>query len=160
MKANSIRLVWLTPFATVAVLALCLHPQPAQAGLQRRFHHTRYEFPSVGLAPGQTVHVSLTTLRAVPPDPCRIFLIGNDGSVLGDSGTIQLPAVQRTFGIDFDRAKITAGDGSVRVQVRAVVAIEHQGFFAPPCRPSLEIVDNETGETKILGTPPAPDQID
>jgi hypothetical protein len=86
-----------------------------------------------------------------------MFIVTNTGRGAGDSGPFQLPAVQKTADFTIDRGSIRAGDGSVRIQVRAIINVEFDGDFpADPVRCGVEVFDNTTGETKVFQGQPLP----
>jgi hypothetical protein len=121
----------------------------------------RHEFPSVGIVPGQTLRITVASLRTAeeqpPPinDRVRLFLLDAQGRRIADSGARELPAVQMEW-FSVDRDRLPAGEpGTGRLQVRAVVvAWNPEGLPPSPVRPSVEVL-NAAGRTLVL-LPPSP----
>lgn len=159
MRINFTRHIRIPRLAALALLALCLVQTQIRAqGM------TEYILiaPSVGFAGNQTLRFTL--LNPNEPDSqggrepvrAKVKLYDASGNVIAESDEVRIPAGEfRSF--DFKRSDIPlAGEpGTGRLQIKGTwtmtvqdAAAQIDGFLA-----SVEIVDNKTGKTILIGTP-------
>ncbi len=117
-------------------------------------------FGQLGIVAGQTIRLNTVNVldpgtTAVPPGPCRVTLVlfGVDGAVLAHSSQLLQPGAA-TF-LDFTLPTIA---NSIRTEVRADVTVESLSVrLVPPdpCRATLEVFDNTSGQTTAIQSPQA-----
>jgi hypothetical protein len=151
--------------AGVAAWVVALAALASAPGLQAQdtAPRVRHDFAPVGLVPGQTLRITVASLRPAaegdqpPPtgDRVRLFLLDARGRRIADSGSRELPAVQMEW-FSVERDRLPAGEpGTGRLQVRAVVvAWNAEGLPPSPVRPSVELL-NAAGRTLVF-LPPSP----
>ena len=141
-----------------ALAVLCLAFSVGHAQAQVRHPHAQFRFQSVGIVNGQSLVLSLANLHSqYPPDPCRIVLIDAEGTIVFDTGTFELPAVQ-THVVTVNWGDLPAVQDQVgRKQVRAVFFLQAstRTFPPDPCAAGVEIIRTETGETLVVQPRPA-----
>ncbi len=131
------------------------NPQPEPPG-----------FGMIALAAGQTLRLNVSNIqlpanRAYPPDPCRVELSFFDGA-----GNALVPAVQKTLSpgvsthIDLNGDDIVGRD-LLRIEVRPAFrfVIDPSGLPPGPCVSSIELMDNQSGQTLIVAGPQNPGTI-
>jgi hypothetical protein len=96
----------------------------------------------------------------LPPDVCDVQLVFLDrtGAVRLQTKITAVDSGQAVF-VDLSASKLTYELGK-RHELRAFVRVTtRQGSQLPPdvCKPSVEIYDEATGETKVFRAPPDPD---
>jgi hypothetical protein len=145
----------------VCVLAVAGPASTPRARAQSAPPRVRHEFAPVGIIPGQTLRITVASLRRpdeIPPTPdrVRLYLLDARGQPIADSGPRELPAVQMEW-LSVERDRLPAGEpGTGRLQVRAVVvAWNPEGFPPGPTRPSVEVL-NPAGRTLVFLFPPGP----
>jgi hypothetical protein len=116
-------------------------------------------FGQLGIVAGQTIRLNAVNVldpatTAFPPDPCRVTLVlfGADGAILAHSSEVLQPGAA-TF-LDFSLPVIV---NSIRTEVRADVTVENlvsTRLLPPdPCRATLELFDNTSGQTTAIQSP-------
>jgi hypothetical protein len=115
-------------------------------------------FGQLGIVAGQTIRLNAVNVldpgtTVVPPGPCRVTLVlfGADGGILVHSSEVLQPGAA-TF-LDFSLPVIA---NSIRTEVRADVTVESlNARLAPPdpCRATLELFDNASGQTTAIQSP-------
>ena len=115
------------------------------------------QFGMMGAIRGEVARLNVSNINAVPPDPCRAILTFVDASgdvLLRPDGSpvrreVTLAAGQSAF-LQFHAANFIARD-ETRLNFRPVLATPPPDpEIPPPCVPSLEIIDNATGQTRLL----------
>lgn len=161
----------LSALAATAGLAALVTLWPAgRAGAQEPPPtHERYDFPSVGFVPGETIRVSATNLTPPPmgdqPPPMgdrvRIILFDVAGERMADSGPILYPpGPTRIFDVPRGALNRPGEERTGRIQVRAVVIVSNiEGFPPGPTVPSLEVFSTLTGRTSLAVYPPGPSRF-
>jgi hypothetical protein len=120
-------------------------------------HHTRarFVFSSVGIVEGQTLRVTVSSGRFLPPSPVadrvRIRLINGSGQVVADSEERPLPAVQSvSFDVRWDEVGGDPDPGTGRRQLRALVVVSNPNGLPPsPIRAGAEVFS--TGDFSFSG---------
>jgi hypothetical protein len=129
-------------------------------------------FPTVGISLGQTARLNLVNLGpatpgAFPPGPCnaQMGFLDSAGNPLARMSQLTLAPGQAGFGdLNRDTLGFTTAVTNLRLQSRATIS-----FIPPPdpeippgpcvnVRASLEIIDNFSGRTTGLSSPPDPDR--
>lgn len=115
-------------------------------------------FGQLGLVAGQTLRLNAVNVldpgtTLIPPGPCRVTLVffGQDGNILAHSSEVLQPGAA-TF-LDFTLPAIA---NSIRTEVRADVTVESLATrLVPPgpCRATLELFDNTSGQTTAIQLP-------
>ena len=147
--------------ATVAIIVwgagvLAFNPQPDPPG-----------FGLIGISYGQTLRLNVVNTAGVlsnfPPGPCRVELgfLDSEGRLVrkaGGRGVDGAPEPVRKAGrleagqsmsLDLASSDLLI-DGSGRAQVRAAWLNDGVGKFPPgPCRASLEMINDATGQTSF-----------
>ena len=118
-------------------------------------------FGIFGIIPGQTVRLNVVNTTPpdpnIPPDPCRVVFTIRDGSgnaYVRPNGTqvtrtAMLNAGESAFlQLNADNFPRVA-DG--RLMVRPDAAIQRaDNTYAPPCIPTVEVINNTTGRTQFV----------
>ena len=121
------------------------------------------QFGMMGAIRGEVARLNVSNVNAHPPDPCHAILAFVDASgdvLLRPDGSpvrreVTLAAGQSAF-LQFHAANFIGRD-ETRLNFRPVIQVTPPDPLSPPdpCVPSLEIIDNATGQTRLL-TPVSP----
>ena len=121
------------------------------------------QFGMMGAVRGEVARLSVSNINAVPPDPCHAILAFVDASgdvLLRPDGSpvrreVTLAAGQSAF-LQFHAANFIGRD-ETRLNFRPVLAQPPEPDTPPdplhppdPCVASLEIIENATGQTRLL----------
>ena len=129
----------------------------AQGNPQGDQEHRQTELvsPPWGIAPGQTVSISVVVYASRPDgtnDPviARIQLLDIEGEVIAESDEIRVePGKIRSW--DVPRERLPAGEPTGRIQVRARVLVKTQALSRPPSlAATAELFDCATGRTSVI----------
>ena len=127
------------------------------------------QFGMMGAIRGEVARLNVSNINATPPDPCHAILSFVDASgdvLLRPDGSpvrreVTLAAGQSAF-LQFHAANFIGRD-ETRLNFRAVVSAPPDPYTPPdpitpssslappdPCVPSLEIIEQATGQTRLL----------
>ena len=121
------------------------------------------QFGLMGAARGEVARLSISNINLVPPDPnCQATLLFVDGAgalLRRPDGTpvrkdVLLAPGQSSF-LQFHASALIAGDDN-RVNFRPVVLVPRPtvppdpNAPADPCVASFEVIDNATGQTRLV----------
>ena len=127
------------------------------------------QFGMMGAIRGEVARLNVSNINAAPPDPCHAILAfvdaGGDVLLRPDGSPVRrevtLAAGQSAF-VQFHAANFIGKD-ETRVNFRPVVLAPPDPYAPPdpstpaaplappdPCRASLEIIENATGQTRLL----------
>ena len=154
---------WLTTAAFGMLILLIAAGSPIKASAQSNSNPT-FTFPMAAVVEGETARLNIVNRTGspgnLPPDVCDVTLqfVDRLGTVRAQLRFSALASGHAGF-LDLSASKLGGGAG-VRHEVRAFVKVTTaQGSQLPPdvCKPSVEVYDETTGETKFLYGPPEPD---
>ena len=116
------------------------------------------QFGMMGAIRGEVARLNVSNINAVPPDPCHAILAFVDASgdvLLRPDGSpvrreVTLAAGQSAF-LQFHATNFIGRD-ETRLNFRPVLSVPPRDPAIPPdpCVPSLEIIENATGQTRLL----------
>jgi hypothetical protein len=115
------------------------------------------QFGLMGAIRGEIVRLSITNISLYPPDPCRATLafldINGDTLVRPDGTPARKDVVLEAGHSAFLQVQAGAflGRDETRLNLRAVILTSPPDpNIPPPCVPSLEVIDSETGRTRLF----------
>ncbi len=149
--------------ATWGMLALLIVAGlPIAASAQSNPNPT-FSFPIVAVINGQSARVSVANRTGspgdLPPDVCDVSLVFLDRTgIVRAQSTIKGLGSGQSVHLDLSASKLQYETGK-RHALRAFVRVSALSAQLPPdvCKPSVEIYDEATGETKFYTSPPDPD---
>jgi hypothetical protein len=116
------------------------------------------QFGMMGAIRGEVARLNVSNINATPPDPCHAILSFVDASgdvLLRPDGSpvrreVTLAAGQSAF-LQIHAANFIGKD-ETRLNFRPVLLAAPPDPYSPPdpCVPSAEIIDNATGQTRLL----------
>ena len=116
------------------------------------------QFGMMGAIRGEVARLNVSNINAYPPDPCHAILAFVDASgdvLLRPDGSpvrreVTLAAGQSAF-LQVHAANFIGRD-ETRLNFRPVIQVTPPDPLYPPdpCVPSLEIIENATGQTRLL----------
>lgn len=116
------------------------------------------QFGMMGAIRGEVARLNVSNVNATPPGPCHAilaFVDANGDVLLRPDGSpvrreVKLEAGHSAF-LQFQAANLIGRD-ETRLNFRPVLLVPQPGspFPPDPCVPSLEIIDNATGQTRLL----------
>jgi hypothetical protein len=116
------------------------------------------QFGMMGAARGEIARLSVSNINTYPPDPCRAtlafvdgagdFLRRPDGSLLRKDVML---AAGHSSSLQFHANALLSGDEN-RLSFRPILSVPAPEENSPPdpCVPSLEIIDNASGQTRLV----------
>ncbi len=162
--AQGIRQVSGPTTAGWAILILLIAAgSPIKASAQSNSNPT-FTFPMAAVVEGQSARLNIVNRTGLPgnlpPDVCDVTLqfVDRLGAVRAKLSIGALASGHAGY-LDLSASKLGGGAG-LRHEVRAYVKVTTaQGSQLPPdvCKPSVEIYDEATGETRFSFSPPEPD---
>jgi hypothetical protein len=154
---------WLTTAALAIVTLLIAAGSPMKATAQDNPNAT-FTFPMAAVVQGESARLNIVNRTGspgnLPPDVCDVTLqfVDRLGAVRAQFSISGLASGHAGY-LDISASKLGGGAG-VRHELRAFVKVTtRQGSKLPSdvCKPSVEIYDEASGETKYLTSPPEPD---
>ena len=151
----------------LALAGLAAVQTTAARGQDTAPQRARYSFASVGLAPGQSLRVSVfqppPTNDTPPPinDRVRVLIVAANGDTVLDTGEVSLPPGPIRF-LTIPREKLdrTGEADTGRLQVRVVVLVTSGGDLPPgPSVPAVEVLTTANGRTTVEIPPGPPDRF-
>ena len=128
---------------------------PIAASAQSNSNPT-FSFPIVAVINGQSARVSIANRTGspgdLPPDVCDVSLVFLDRTgVVRARSTIKGLGAGQSAHLDLSASKLQFETG-LRHSLRAFVRVSALSAQLPPdvCKPSIEIYDEASGETKYL----------
>jgi hypothetical protein len=116
------------------------------------------QFGMMGAIRGEVARLNVSNIKTSPPDPCHAILAFVDASgdvLLRPDGSpvrweVTLAAGQSAF-LQIHAANFIGRD-ETRLNFRPVLSVAPPDPYYPPdpCMPSLEIIENATGQTRLL----------
>ncbi len=153
---------WLARAAWGMLALLIFAGLPIAASAQSNPNPT-FSFPIVAVTNGQSARVSVANRTGspgdLPPDVCDVSLVFLDRTgIVRAQSTIKGLGPGQSVHLDLSASKLQYETGK-RHALRAFVRVSALSAQLPPdvCKPSVEIYDEATGETKFYTSPPDPD---
>ena len=163
------RITWLTQVAFGMLALLLVAGLPIAASAQSNLTSVQpnpsptFSFPIVAVINGQSARVSVFNRTGspgdLPPDVCDVELVFLDRTgVVRALSTIKGLRSGQSMNLDLSASKLQYETGK-RHALRAFVRVSALSSQLPPdvCKPSVEIYDETTGESKVYTSPPDPD---
>jgi hypothetical protein len=149
--------------AALGILALFIVAGLPMAATAQSNTNPTFSFPIVAVINGQSARVSVANRTGspgdLPPDVCDVSLVFLDRTgVVRARSTIKGLGAGQSAHLDLSASKLQFETG-LRHSLRAFVRVSALSAQLPPdvCKPSVEIYDEATGETKFYTSPPDPD---
>jgi hypothetical protein len=153
---------WLPKAACGMLALLIIAGLPIAASTQSNPNPT-FSFPIVAVINGQSARVSVANRTGspgdLPPDVCDVELVFLDRTgIVRAQSTIKGLGPGQSAHLDLSASKLLFESGK-RHALRAFVRISALSPQLPAdvCKPSVEIYDEATGETRFYTSPPDPD---
>jgi hypothetical protein len=150
--------------AALAMLALLMAAGTSIKASAQSNSNPTFTFPMTAVVEGETARLNIVNRTGspgnLPPDVCDVTLefVDRLGAVRAQVKLGALASGHAGY-LDLSASKLGGGAG-LRHEVRAFVKVTTaQGSQLPSdvCKPSVEVYDEATGETKYYTSPPDPD---
>ena len=154
---------WAPAVALGLLVLLIAAASPVKAVAQNNFNPT-FTFPMAAIIEGETARLNIVNRTGspgnLPPDVCDVALIFLDkNGVMRAGSSIKGLRAGHAVHLDLSASKLREETGN-RHELRAFVSVTAGGNGKLPpdvCKPSMEIYNETTGETKYFASPPEPD---